>query len=106
MSHFRRSLLALTLGLALGSSAASATALSWGTGLAEDGLGLSRFFEGVLARAFELPRTVKAGCSINPDGQPVCAPKLGCSIDPNGRTQCPPIITPKHGCSISPDGHT
>jgi hypothetical protein len=105
-SLIRRSLLVLVLGLVLGSSAASASPLNWGTVLAEEGRSVSSFFDGVLTRAFGGPRTLKHGCSISPDGQPLCAPKLGCSISPDGRPRCLPAITPKHGCSINPDGLT
>jgi hypothetical protein len=107
-SLIRRSLLVLVLvlGLVLGSSAASASPLNWGTFLAEEGRSVSGFFDGVLTRAFGGPRTLKHGCSISPDGQPLCAPKLGRSLDPNGHSKWPPAITPKLGCSINPDGHT
>jgi hypothetical protein len=105
-SLIRRSLLVLVLGLVLGFSAASASPLNWGTFLAEEGRSASSFFDGVLTRAFGWPRTLKPGCSISPDGQPLCAPKLGCSIEPNGQSKCPPAVNPKHGCSINPDGLT
>lgn len=102
-SSIRRSLLVLALGLSLGSPSASAAPVSWGGLLAEQGHSASRFLEAVLTR---FPGSAKAGCSINPNGQPLCAPKLGCSIDPNGQSQCAPAVTLKHGCSIDPDGHT
>ncbi len=46
----------------------------------------------------------KAGCGINPDGTPRCAPtsKAGCEISPDGTPRCAPAQ--KHGCSIDPDG--
>jgi hypothetical protein len=115
----RRSLLVLALGLVLGSSAASASALNRGNFLTE---GITDTLSGLLARALGLPGTLKLGCSISPDGSTICAPKHGCSIspdgkpvcgqkhgcsiDPDGRAGCLPIVTPKLGCSINPDGHT
>jgi hypothetical protein len=102
----RRSLLVLALGLALGSSAASASPSNWGNFLAEEDRSVSGFFAGMLARTFGSPRNLKAGCSISPDGQPFCAPKHVCSISPGGQLKCPPTVTPKLGCSIDPDGRT
>jgi hypothetical protein len=102
-SSLRRSLLVLALALSLGSPAASAAPVSWGSFLAEQGSSASRFLEAVLTR---FPGSAKASCSISPDGQPLCAPKLGCSIDPDGKSQCAPAVTLKHGCTIDPNGHT
>jgi hypothetical protein len=82
-----RSLLVVVLSLALGSPAASATPVNWESFLAEQGRSASRFLEAVITR---LPEFAKAGCTIDPDGQPLCATKHGCSIDPNGHTVCAP----------------
>jgi hypothetical protein len=102
-SSLRRSFLVLALGLSLGSQSASAAPISWGGFLAEQGRSASRFLEAVLTK---FPRTTKHGCSINPDGQPLCAPKLGCSIDPDGQLRCAPGVPSKLGCTIDPNGHT
>jgi hypothetical protein len=102
-SSLRRSLLVLALALSLGSPAASAAPVSWGSFLAEQGSSASRFLEAVLTK---FPGSAKAGCSIKLDGQPLCVPKFGCSIDPNGQSQCAPAVTLKHGCTIDPNGHT
>ena len=97
----RRPLLVLVLGFTL-SSAASAAPILWGGVQRDEGRGLLGLLEGLLPGHLLL----KHGCSIDPDGQPVCGPKTGCSINPAGRPQCQVPMTPKLGCSISPDGRT
>ena len=97
----RRLLLVLALGLTL-SSAASAAPLLWGGVQRDQGRGLLGLLEGLLPGHLLL----KHGCSIDPNGLPICGPKIGCSISPVGRPQCQPPMTPKLGCSIDPDGHT
>jgi hypothetical protein len=97
----RSPLLVLALGLTL-SSAASAAPVPWGGFLGEEGRGFLGLLEGLLSGHGHL----KHGCSISPDGQPVCGPKAGCSISPDGRPQCPTPVTPKLGCSVDPNGHT
>jgi hypothetical protein len=89
-ASLRRSLLALALGLILGSSAAFATPTSWGD--------LLRFLASGVHASPQLPGkrqliVTKAGCSIDPDGGIQCspaAPKAGCSIDPDGQRHCTP----------------
>jgi hypothetical protein len=94
-----RSLLALSLVLTL-SSTASAAPVSWGGPLLEESRGILLQLLRVLPGAIH----PKAGCSINPNGQPICLPKHGCGIDPQGQPLCPPVVTPKAGCGINPDG--
>lgn len=95
----RSSLLALSLGFIL-ASGASAAPLPWGGFFSDEGAGLLSRLEVVFLGGVNL----KHGCSIDPNGNPVCAPKLGCSIDPNGTPKCPPTVTPKRGCTIDPNG--
>ena len=112
---FRRSLhLVLVLGLAA-SPALSAASTPWSVILFDL---LHRPGSGI---------TLKAGCSINPDGQPLCqkrerrvprpgsdiTSKSGCGISPDGQPLCqkqerrvPRPLTLKHGCTINPDGQT
>jgi hypothetical protein len=40
--------------------------------------------------ASSAPKDGERGCTIDPNGQPVCAPKRGCTIDPNGQPVCTP----------------
>jgi hypothetical protein len=95
----RSSLLVLSLGCIL-ASGASAAPLPWGGLFSDEGRSLLGRLEAVFLGGVQL----KHGCSIDPDGNPVCAPKLGCSIDPNGAPKCPPTVTPKRGCGIDPNG--
>ncbi len=95
----RSSLLALSLSLIL-VSGASAAPFRWEGLFSDEGRGLLGRLEAVFLGGAHL----KHGCSIDPDGNLVCAPKAGCSISPDGTPKCPTIITPKHGCSIDPNG--
>jgi hypothetical protein len=95
----RASVIILSLGLTL-ASGASAAPLRWGGFFSGEGSGILGRLEAVFLGGAHLKR----GCTIDPDGNLVCAPKHGCSIDPDGTPKCPPVITPKHGCGISPDG--
>jgi hypothetical protein len=95
----RSSLLALSLGLIL-APGASAAPLPWRDLFSDEGRGLLGRLEVVFFGGAHL----KHGCSIDPDGNLVCAPKAGCGISPDGTTKCPPVITPKHGCTIDPNG--
>jgi hypothetical protein len=82
---FRRSLhLVLVLGLAA-SPALSAASTPWSVILFDL---LHRPGQGIQA---------KAGCTINPDGQPLCQKR---------ERRVPRPVRPKHGCSINPDGQT
>lgn len=95
----RSSLLALSLGFIL-ASGASAAPLPWGGLFSDEGRGLLSRLEAVFLGGAHLKR----GCTIDPNGNLVCAPKRGCSIDPDGTPKCPPVIAPKLGCSIDPNG--
>jgi hypothetical protein len=97
----RSSFLVLSLGFIL-ASGASAAPLRWGGLFSDEGPGLLDRLEAVVLGGVHL----KHGCTIDPNGHPVCGPKAGCSISPDGTPKCPPVITPKHGCSIDPDGRS
>ena len=101
-----RPLLVLALGLTLASTASGASSPSSGF-LAEEGRGFLQFLQSFLLETTH----PKAGCTIDPHGQPRCfpggiTPKHGCTIDPNGQPQCSSAMTPKHGCTIDPSGQT
>jgi hypothetical protein len=103
-----RSLLVLTLGLTL-STTATAAPIRWSAFLPEGGSGVLQLLETVLqGRSGVAP---KRGCGVDPDGQPTCAPvpadtKRGCTVDPNGQPICAPVpADPKRRCGIDPNGN-
>jgi hypothetical protein len=97
----RRSTLALVLSLTLASSPAlAASSGSWRLA-AEFGRSAWSWLASLLEGGALGPKPTevrKAGCTINPDGQPVCEPTAessaksdrSCDIDPNGYTLCNP----------------
>jgi hypothetical protein len=101
---FRRAVVLWVLVLVMSAVSAPPTraaGLGWQQLAGEIGKAAWALFGGNRARIVN-----KAGCGIDPMGNPLCQPimpKHGCGIDPLGNPLCQPIA-PKHGCSIDPAG--
>lgn len=115
-------LLVLTLTAPLAPAGAAPHPRLAAPGLERDGLGAggSEWSGGLLWQSlaanlpyFGRPLSVwlQGGCGLDPDGRPLCGPKVtadrGCGIDPDGKPLCGPttvVTDTDRGCGIDPNG--
>ena len=101
MSHLslRRWIPILAVGVILSPSAASAAQLSWGSFLAEGQIAWSQIGEMLTGHLLQGGRLTKSeapcghghsGQHLCRDSKPVPMPKVGCTINPDGQPHCAP----------------